>query len=75
MSPRLPRITATQLLRALHRDGWYEVRQVGSHISLQHPTKVNTVTVPRHSGTLKLGTLAGILDQIGLTVEDLLNLL
>ncbi len=32
MSPKLPRITAAELLRALRRDGWYEHHQVGSHV-------------------------------------------
>ena len=27
MSPKLPRITAFELLRALKRDGWQQVRQ------------------------------------------------
>lgn len=75
MSPRLPRITAAEVLRALHRDGWYDVRQTGSHLSLQHDVKVRTVTVPRHRGTLKLATLQSILDQAEMSVEDLLNVL
>ncbi|MGH2460019.1 MAG: type II toxin-antitoxin system HicA family toxin [Chloroflexota bacterium] len=75
MSPKLPRLTATEVIRALHRDGWYDVRQAGSHLSLQHPAKLNTVTVPRHRGTLHLGTLQSILDQAGLSAEDLRNLL
>jgi len=75
MSPKLPRITAAELLSALHRDGWYDVRQSGSHLSLQHPEKTNTVTVPRHRGTLRLGTLRSILDQAGLSADNLQKLL
>ncbi|HJT55659.1 MAG TPA: type II toxin-antitoxin system HicA family toxin [Ktedonobacteraceae bacterium] len=75
MSPRLPRITASELLRALRHDGWQPVRQSGSHITLRHPTKPGFVTVPRHASvTLKLKTLATILDQAGLTVDDLRKL-
>ena len=74
MSPKLPRITAEELIRALHRDGWYDVRQRGSHLSLQHPTKANTVTVPRHRGDIRQGTLQAILGQAELSADDLRNL-
>lgn len=76
MSPRLPRITAVDLLRALKRDGWQPVRQSGSHITLRHPIKSGQVTVPRHAHVIiKLKTLASILEQAELTVNDLLELL
>ncbi len=76
MSPKLPRCTAKELLRALYRDGWCDDHQVGSHLALLHPTKQGRVTVPMHPGkSLKLGTLSRILDQAGLTPEDLRRLL
>ena len=34
----------------LRKDGWYEVRKVGSHHQYKHPTKPGTVTVPEHAG-------------------------
>jgi len=76
MSPRLPRITATELMRALRRDGWKQIRQSGSHATLKHPTKSGYVTVPMHMGVImKLKTLRTILAQAGLTPEDLRALL
>jgi predicted RNA binding protein YcfA (HicA-like mRNA interferase family) len=76
VSPRQPRITAAQLLHALRRDGWEIERQRGVHAQLAHPTKPGLVTVPRHPGEiLKPKTLASILDQAGLTVDDLRGLL
>lgn len=39
MSPRMPRITSADLMRALKRDGWQQVRQSGSHVILKHPDK------------------------------------
>lgn len=76
MSPRLPRITAVDLLRALKRDGWRPMRQSGSHVILHHPTKLGRVAVPKHSHVIiKLKTLASILEQAELTVSDLLELL
>jgi len=76
MSPRLPRITGRDMLRALKRDGWYEHTQVGSHIQLKHPTKPGRVTIPIHRGeTLQAFLVASILKQSGLTAEELQNLL
>ncbi len=74
MSPRLPNITAAQLVRVLKRDGWIEIRQKGSHMTLERSGRV--VTIPMHvSVTLKRGTLKSVLKQAGLTVDDLLKLL
>ena len=37
---KLPRVTATELIRALNRDGWHELRQQsGSHVILGHASK------------------------------------
>jgi len=76
MSPRLPRITAFQLLRALKRDGWEQERQSGSHVILKHPTKKGHVTVPKHARVIiKPKTLESILEQAELTIDDLRELL
>lgn len=76
MNPRLPRITATELVRALHRDGWHDSEQVGSHLTLRHRTKQGKVVVPMHRGkTIKPGLLNGILKDAGLTREELGRLL
>ncbi len=76
MSPRLPRITAVELLRALRRAGWQPVRQSGSHVTLKHSIKPGSVTVPRHATVIiKPKTLSSILEQAGLTVNELRELL
>ena len=76
MSPRLPRITADELLRAMRRDGWVETHQEGSHIQLRHPTKPGRVTIAYHRGDiLNPKTLARALLQAGLTVDELRDLL
>ncbi len=36
--------------KALKNDGWYEVKQVGSHHQYKHPTKLGKITVPEHGG-------------------------
>ncbi|MBI2908924.1 MAG: type II toxin-antitoxin system HicA family toxin [Chloroflexi bacterium] len=76
MSPRLPRITGAELFRALKRDGWYESRQSGSHVILRHPNKAGHVTIPLHAGRIiPPGLLSSILDDAGLSVDDLRRLL
>ncbi|HAH59899.1 MAG TPA: hypothetical protein DCL86_17330 [Bacteroidales bacterium] len=53
---------SSELLRILKKDGWYVIRQKGSHIIMKHPTKSNVITVPYHSGKeMKKGTLQAIL--------------
>ena len=53
-----------EMLKMLHKDGWYEVDQDGSHIQLKHPTKPGRVTVAMHSSKdIPPGTLNNILRQ------------
>src|SRR5664280_2820545 len=55
-----------------HALGWTPVAQRGSHVHLTHSDRPGRVTVPVHAGeTLKPKTLAAILDQAGLTMDDL----
>ncbi|WP_027702317.1 type II toxin-antitoxin system HicA family toxin [Metaclostridioides mangenotii] len=55
-----------ELLKILHKDGWIQVKQNGSHLHLKHPTKKGKVTVPIHTGDIKVKTLNSILKQAGL---------
>lgn len=72
MSPKLPRLTAKELVKALKDLGFYEHHQKGSHLILKHPNRNCRVTVPMHSGkTLKLGTLKSILEQAEVSVKDI----
>lgn len=52
-------MTAREILRLLHNNGWREAagRTKGSHIQLKYPTEPGKVTVPIHSGAIPLGTL------------------
>ncbi len=64
------------MLRALQRDGWQERRTTGSHVQLRHPTKPGRVTGARHARIiLNPKTVATILEQAGLTADDLRELL
>ena len=66
---RLPRdLSGSDVVRALRRLGFEVVRQKGSHIRLEKgPLRV---TVPNH-GAVNVGTLASILSQSEVTIEEL----
>jgi len=74
--PKLPVISGKELLAALKKAGFVEVRQKGSHISLQKITleKTYRTVIPIHPEISK-GTLIDILHQTGLNRDDLLKLL
>jgi predicted RNA binding protein YcfA (HicA-like mRNA interferase family) len=73
---KVPSLPYQQIVRALQRDGWTVVRQQGSHIRLQKHTASETlkITVPAHR-PVKRSTLAHILKQARLDVDDFLKLL
>ena len=73
---KVPSLSYLEVLRALQRDGWVIVRQKGSHIRLQKrlSTEVLKITVPSHR-SLKRSTLAHLLKQARLSVEQLNGLL
>lgn len=74
--PKLPVISGKELITALKKAGFVEVRQRGSHISLQKVTSEITyrTVVPLHRELAK-GTIIDILHQTGLSKDDLLELL
>lgn len=59
-------LTVRDMVAKLKRNGWFEVRQAGSHRQFHHPTKSGTVTVPGEDHkTLKPGTENNIRKQAG----------
>jgi predicted RNA binding protein YcfA (HicA-like mRNA interferase family) len=46
----MPQVTAQELVRFLHSQGFADDRQSGSHLTLWHEGKQIAVTVPVHSG-------------------------
>lgn len=73
---KVPSLSYHQIVRALQRDGWTVVRQRGSHIRLQKrlENEVLKIIVPAHR-PVKRSTLAHILKQARLSVEDFSKLL
>ena len=73
---KVPSVPYEKVVAGLQRDGWVVVRQRGSHIRLQKRTRTELwkITVPAHR-PLKRSTLAHILKQARLTVDELIGLL
>jgi predicted RNA binding protein YcfA (HicA-like mRNA interferase family) len=55
---------------ALKRSGFIQIRQTGSHLILRKDER--TIVVPQHK-PLKRGTLKGVIQQAGLTLEEFLE--
>ena len=59
--------TVKHVLALIEADGWFQVRQRGSHRQYHHPSKPGTVTVSgRPSVDVPPGTLDSVLEQAGL---------
>ena len=65
--PKLPRISGAEAVRALQRLGFEVARQRGSHIVMRRGS--SGCVVPNHR-EIKTGTLAGVLRQAGVSVEE-----
>ena len=64
---RIPRdVTGDQAVRALRRLGFQDIRQTGSHRILRAGSI--TVVVPMHR-PIKPGTLKGLVEQAGVTMD------
>ena len=70
--PKLPRVSGAAIVRALERLGFEKARQSGSHVIMRRGTK--GCLVPLHS-EVKVGTLAGVLRQAEISVEDFIGAL
>lgn len=58
-----------ELIRRLKKDGWYEVKQIGSHKQFKHSTKKGRVTVPYPKRDIPIGTLRSIERQAGIKLS------
>jgi predicted RNA binding protein YcfA (HicA-like mRNA interferase family) len=76
MSRHLPAVSGRQLLRALQRAGFVVLRQKGSHVSMEKRSVEGywRTIVPMHR-EIRPGTLSDILNQTGLSKEELAELL
>jgi predicted RNA binding protein YcfA (HicA-like mRNA interferase family) len=73
--PKLPTVTARELITALEKVDFAVVRQKGSHVRMRHEDG-RIVTIPVHSGkVIGKGLLLKILRDADLTKEALIDLL
>ncbi len=70
--PNLPVVSGNEAIRALQYLGFIVVRQRGSHVMLRKGSQ--GCVVPNHR-EIKIGTLAGLLKQAGVSVDDFINAL
>ncbi len=66
----LPRVSGAEVVRVLERLGFVVARQRGSHIVMRRGSA--GCVVPNHR-ELKVGTLAGILKQAGVTPDEFIG--
>jgi len=74
--PKLPILKPKQVVQALKRAGFVVHHKTGSHARLIHCTiSERKVTIPIHGKDIPKGTLANIIRQSGLTIDEFLELL
>ena len=72
---KLPMLKPRQVIAALQRLGFVEVRQRGSHKQFRHPDGRMT-TVPDHKGRdISPGLLRQIIEDIRVSAEDFLRII
>lgn len=71
--PSLPVAKPRQVIAALEKAGFVQMRQRGSHLRLKRGNL--SVTVPIHPGDLPPSVLRSILRQAHMTPEEFLELL
>jgi len=72
--PKLRRVSGEEVVRALERLGFVQVRQRGSHVVLKRRTAEGEIgcVVPLHR-ELAIGTLRGILRQAEITPDEFMD--
>ena len=70
--PKLPHVSGAQAVKAPERLSFVVARQSGSHIILRKDS--SGCVVPNHK-EIKVGTLAGVLRQAGVSTDEFLRVL
>lgn len=71
--PKVGTYKPREIISALKKAGFENVRNKGSHIQLKKGNKL--VTVPFHNKDLNVTTLRSIIRQSGLTLDEIKNYL
>jgi predicted RNA binding protein YcfA (HicA-like mRNA interferase family) len=72
---KLPAVRPSDLARIAQRIGFVFDRQRGSHAIFLRAADRSRVVIPMHNRDLKPGTLHGLLEDMGLTRDQLIELL
>lgn len=73
--PRMPQVSARELIAFLEKQGLERLRQSGSHMVLFRDSDRLCVTVPVHTGCdIGRGLVVRILKDAGYSVDDFLKL-
>lgn len=76
MGHKLPTLKGKEVIKVLKKAGFVERRTTGSHCILKNSQTGKIVPVPIHgSKDLKRGTLFGIVELSGLSIEEFVRLL
>ena len=76
MTPKVPGVTAREVIRVAERLGFVFRRQKGSHAVYRRDRDRARLVVPVHPGeTIKPGTLMTVLKQMDITRNEFLDLL
>ena len=76
--PKLPRVTAIKVIKALEKIGFVKVRQKGSHVIMKKSVtngkdrQIGCV-IPLHNKTIAVGTLKSILNQANISVAEFIE--
>ncbi|MEA5567984.1 type II toxin-antitoxin system HicA family toxin [Anabaena sp. UHCC 0399] len=71
---KLPVISGAECVKALEKIGFIVDRQRVSHIILVREDPRTTISIPEHK-ELDRGTLRGIIRQLGLSVDEFVELM
>jgi predicted RNA binding protein YcfA (HicA-like mRNA interferase family) len=72
--PRLPVLSAKEVIKSLDQFGFKVIRQTGSHIHLWNEDRNLLVTVPNHTELAK-GTLISIIKQARVSRDEFISVL
>lgn len=73
--PKLPSLTPQKIIKVLEKKGFVLDRVKGSHHIYYYPETKRRVVVPLHKRDLPKGTLLEILQQAGISKEELRDIL
>jgi predicted RNA binding protein YcfA (HicA-like mRNA interferase family) len=72
---KLPAVRPSEMVRVARRLGFVFDRQKGSHAIYLRATDRRRAVIPMHNRDLKPGTLHGLIEDMGITREQLIELL